>query len=166
MRFRLVQRFSAPIGEVEAAFFDPELLLRLDGRPYLARPKLLDQVDQGEIVRQRVRHRWIGPLSPTVTAVINPARLSWVHESVLDRRSHHTRFRIHPDHYADRLRCRGIVLVREAEGWTVRVTEGELKVTTPLYRTSVEQAIVRGLRRYAVAEAVIVQKWLDERRAT
>lgn len=164
MRFELLQSFCAPIADVEAAFTHPEILAHLNELPHVGRPEFLDQQDLGDTVNQRVRYRFVGRLSPAVTAVVDPARLSWVQESVLERESHHTRVSIHPDHYPDRLRCKGLIRLTEVDGRTYRSTEAELTVSLPLFASSVERAIVAGLREHAAAEAAAVQRWLDERR--
>ena len=164
MRFKVEQRFQAPVDDVEAAFLDPDLLARLDGLPSLGRPELLDQSELGDTVRQRVRYRFTGRLSPAVTAVVDPARLTWVQESVLDRRTHRADIEIVPDHYPDRLRCSGTISLRDLNGGgCLRVTAGELVVRFPVVGARVEWAIVSGLQQHAAAEVAIVEPWLAER---
>lgn len=156
------QRFSAPVDTVEAAFLDRDLLARLTNLPHLGRPELLEESHDGDIVRRRIRWKFTAPLSPAVTAVIDPDRLTWVEDSVLDRRSHRSEYVILPDHYPDRLRCEGTVSLRHLGEETRRVTEGELVVRFPLVGRRVEQAIVKGLFDHAAAEEKIVQQWLDD----
>ena len=144
-----------------AAFVDPDLLALLGAQPDLGRPQLLDQDDRGQVLAQRVRYRFVGELSGAVTRVVDPARLTWVEESELDRRSSTTTFRIVPDHYGGLLRCAGTIPVSEAEGGgSLRVIEADLKVTVPFVGGSVERAIVSGLRDHAAAEARVVGDWL------
>lgn len=166
MHFALIQRFVGSLADVETAFLEPEVLARFDRLPHVSRPELLERRDQGNAVRQRVRHRFVGKLSPAAAAVVDPARLTWVQESVLDRSTHRTRFWIQPDHYADRLRCHGTVDVGEADGVTSRLVQAELKVWVPFVGSSVEQSIKREMRRYLEAEADVVQQWINERSAT
>jgi hypothetical protein len=162
VRFELEQYLSAPLTEVEAAYLDPALLERLAGLPNVRRPELLEQHEEDGLVRRRVRFRFTGDLSSAVTSVVDPARLTWVEESVHDRSTHRGRFTIVPDHYAGRLRCSGTVTFREdAGGGTQRLTAGELSVRFPLVGSKVERAIVSGLREHAAAEARAVQAWLD-----
>lgn len=163
MRFRLEQRFSAPLHEVEAAFVDPALLAMLATLPELGRPDLLEQVEAGHSVAQQVRYTFTGDLSPAVTSVVDPKRLTWVEHSELDRATHRSVFRIRPDHYPDRLRCSGTIRLDAVDGETHRTTEGDLRVRFPLVGSKVERAIVSGLREHASAEARVVQAWLDRR---
>ena len=153
-----------------AAFVDPALLAHLAAQPELGRPELLDQDDRGDVLAQRVRYRFVGDLSGAVTRVVDPDRLTWVEESELDRRSLTTTFRIVPDHYGGLLRCTGTISVGPDDGaagadgaGSVRVIEGDLKVTVPFVGGSVERAIVSGLRDHAVAEARVVGEWLAAR---
>ena len=163
MRFSLEQRFAAPIEDVEAAFVDPALLSELATLPELGRPELLEHVDAGHSVSQQVRYTFTGELSPAVTAVVDPTRLSWVEHSELDRVSHRSVFRIRPDHYPDRLSCSGTVALESVDGGTRRTIAGDLRVRFPLVGSKVERAIVSGLRDHASAEARVVQAWLDRR---
>jgi hypothetical protein len=158
LRFRLEQRFSAPLDAVEAAFLDPALLAELGTLPQLGRPELLSRADAGDIVTQDRRYAFTGQLSPAVTKVVDPAKLTWVEHSELDRRTHRSVFGIRPDHYADRLTCAGTITL---EGATLRVVDGDLRVRFPLVGAKVERAIVAGLRDHASAEARVVQAWLD-----
>jgi uncharacterized protein DUF2505 len=163
VHFRLEQRFSAPLADVEAAFVDPEVLAELATLPGLGRLELLARDDDGVTVVSDVRYAFAGHLSGAVTAVIDPSRLTWVEHAVLDRRTHRTAFSILPDHYPDRLRCSGTVSLQPFDAGTFRVIEGDLRVRAALVGPTVERAIVSGLRDHAAAEARVVQAWLDRR---
>jgi len=166
MRFAFMQRFVGHVAEVEAAFLEPEVLRRLDGLPHVGRPELLELRDEGDTVVQRVRHRFAGELPPAAAAVVDAARLTWVQESVLDRTTHQTHFWIHPDHYASRLRCHGVMNLEEEDGCTCRLVRADLEVSVPIVGSNVERAIKQEVHRYLSAEADVVQAWIDERRAT
>lgn len=161
MRFRLEQRFSGTIAAVESVFIDPAFYAELARLPKVGGADLLDQRVDGDRVHQKVRYRFTGDLSPAAKAIINPDRLTWVEESTIDRASHRTSWRIVPDHYADRITCRGTFTLTEAGATaTVRTAEADLKVHVPLVGGRVEQAIVSGLRDHAGAEADLVDAWL------
>ena len=164
VRFTLEQRFSSPLEAVQSAFVDPTLLAELATMPRLGQPELVAQTDDGDTVQQDVRYAFVGDLSSAVTKVVDPARLTWVEHSELDRRTHRTTFVIRPDHYADRLTCSGTVTLDEQGDGTRRMVEGDLRVRFPLVAAKVERAIVAGLRDHASAEARVVQGWLDLRR--
>jgi hypothetical protein len=163
VRFRIQQRFDAPVDVVEDVLLDPAFLERLGALPKLGRPTLLDQREDGEVVHRRVRFAFAGHLSPAVTAVIDPARLTWVEESTVDRRSHRTTFRILPDHYAERLRASGTFTLSTDGPGSRRLAEGDVVVRFPLVGSKVERAIVSGLEEHAAAEAKAVSDWLAER---
>lgn len=162
MRFALEQRFPAPLGDVEAALLDPAFLARLGALPALGSPELLDSQDDGDVVRQRVRYRFAGELSPAVTAVVDPRRLTWVEEIAFDRSRHQGRHRIVPDHYGDRLRCSYATELRPDTDGTRRATVGDLRVRFPLVGGRVERAIVSGLAEHARLEADVLAGWLAE----
>ena len=162
MHFEIEQRFPAPAVDVEAAFTDPALLEPIAELSPLGRPELLEQVDDGTIVRRRVRYAFTGHLSAGARAVVDPHRLTWVAVSVLDRVTHRTEVEIVPDHYPDRLHCTAAVTLHEQGGVTRRVMKGDLRVTVAFVGPRVEHAIVSGLRRHATAEEQVVQRWLDD----
>lgn len=163
MRFRLEQRFSASVEAVEAAFLDPALLAELAALPQLGRPELLGATVDGEVVTRDVRYAFAGELSPAVTRVVDPDRLTWVEHSEFDLRTHRGVLLVRPDHYADRFTCAATVSIEAVGAGTLRAVEGDLRVRFPLVGSKVERAIVAGLRDHAAAEARVVQAWLDRR---
>lgn len=162
MRFRITQRFDASVERVEDALLDPAFLERMGELPKLGRPQLLDHQEDGDTVRRRVRYAFTGHLSSAVTAVVDPAKLTWVEDSTTDRRTHHTTFRIVPDHYTDRLQCHGAFTLEPDGAGSRRVAEGDLRVRFPLVGSRVERAIVSGLEEHAEAEAEAAAAWLAE----
>lgn len=165
MRFRVEQRFAAPLAAVEAALLDPEFLNRLAQLPRLGAPELLGTEVDGDTVRQQVRYRFAGDLSPAVTAVVDPARLTWVEETAYDRGAHRGEHHVVPDHYGGRLTASYSTNLQESgddPGTTVRTTEGEVRVRFPLVGGKVERAIVGGLTEHAGLEAEVLDRWLAE----
>ena len=160
MRFRIEQQFNASVEEVEAAYLDAAFLDVVAELPKLGRPQLLDQREDGDVVHQRVRHAFTGHLSSAVTAVVDPAKLTWVEESTIDRRTHRTRFTIVPDHYKSRLECDGEFVLEPTASGARRTAVGDIKVRFPLVGGKVERAIVSGLQEHAEAEVQAMERWL------
>ncbi|HVF13816.1 MAG TPA: DUF2505 family protein [Acidimicrobiales bacterium] len=165
MNFRLEQDFPGGVDEVADAFVDPELFAHLRDNVDLGRPELLERVDRGDTVHLRVRYAFTGELTPPLSAVIEPARITWVEESNLDRRTRRTEFHIVADHYPDRLRCAGTVELHDnGAGGTRRVAAGKLEVRAPLIGAKIERAVVEGLMEQATTQARVVGEWLVNRR--
>jgi hypothetical protein len=160
VKFFVEQRFTASLDAVEGAYCSPELLESLASLPKVGGAELLDQHRDANGVTQRVRYRFTGNLSSAVTAVIDPAKLTWVEESVLDRTTHVTTWHIVADHYASRLSCAGTFSLAARGSETIRTTDAELKVHFPLVGGRVEKAIVSGLKEHAVAEQIAVEAFL------
>jgi hypothetical protein len=164
MRFTIDQTFAGPLDAVEAAFVDPAFLERLSTLPKLGRPTLVHRVETGDLVHQWVKYAFTGEVSSAVRRVVDPARLTWVEESTLDRRTHRTTWRIVPDHYRNLLRSEGTFQLTadpdDPTGRTTRRAEGELRVTVPLVGGKVERAIVDGLRDHAAQEESVLDDWL------
>jgi hypothetical protein len=160
VRFEIEQRFEASLDEVESAFVDPSFLEALAALPKLGEPRLVEQRIDGDLVHQQVAYAFAGQLSSAVTAVIDPARLTWIEDSTLDRSTHRTTFRILPDHYTNRLKASGTFTLRDlGGGTTLRRAEGDLKVSFPLVGGKVERAIVSGLTEHAALEVEVFHQW-------
>jgi hypothetical protein len=161
MRFTIEQTFAGPLEQVEDALVDPKFLERLSTLPKLGRPTLVHRVEKGDLVHQWVKYAFTGEVNAAVRRVVDPARLTWVEESTLDRRTHRTTWRIVPDHYRNLLRSSGEFRLEPlGADRTRRITEAELKVTVPLVGGKVEQAIVSGLREHAELEEQVLDEWL------
>lgn len=169
MRFQNEQRIAGPLDAVARLYTDPRLYEVIGELPKLGRPEVLERREEGQVVHLAVRFRFTGNLSPAVTAVVDPAKLTWIEESVHDLTDRTVTFRMNPDHYADRLRSGGSVRYESGgDGVTRRLTEGDLAVKVPLLmgggRTAgvVEQAIVSGLRQHFAAEVGVVERLLRD----
>jgi hypothetical protein len=163
VRFVLRQRFPVPVEVVEDALADPSFFEHAGAFTELGSPRLLELRVEGAIVHRRLRYRFVGELSPAVTSVVDPARLTWVEESAHDRRTHAGQHRILPDHYGERLRCRFTTRLQPEGGGTERVADGDLRVRFPLVGGKVERAIVSGLVHHAEVEEAVLAGWLQER---
>lgn len=160
MRFDLTQTIAAPVDEVARAYASVELYEHLGGTDKLGPPAVLDRREQGDVVTLRIRYRFVADLSPAVTAVVDPQKLTWVEESVHDLGARTVQVTLHPDHYADRLRCSGTYRYTPTGDSTVRRVDGDLKVKALLVGGQVERAMVSGLREHLEAEAPQVEAYL------
>jgi hypothetical protein len=169
MRFQIEQRIGGPVHSVAGIYTEPRFYEVLGELPKLGKPEVLERREDGQVVHLAVRFRFTGNLSPAVTAVIDPAKLTWVEESSHDLSAHTVTFRMNPDHYQDRLRSQGTVRYEpDGDGRTRRLTDAELAVKLPLLMGGgrvagvVENAIVSGLREHLAAEVDVVERLLHE----
>jgi len=164
VRFDLTQRFAHDHRTVSQAYADPDLYPTLVGLPKLGGITVLDR-DQAshDRVRLRIRFAFTGDLPTAATAIVDPARLTWVQESDHDLVSGRATFRLVPDHYPDRLQASGTFVVTpgQADGRATRSVSGELKVRALLVSGKVEQAIISGLAEYLAAEAPAVDAYVS-----
>ena len=169
MRFRIEQRIAGPVDAVARLYTQPRFYELLGELPKLGEPEVLGRREDGSLVHLSVRFRFTGDLSPAVTKVVDPAKLSWVEESVHDLDGHTVTFRMKPDNYADRLRFEGSSRFEPAgDGVTRRVAEGEVAVKLPLLLGggraggAIEGAIVSGLRDHLAGEVAVVERLLGD----
>jgi hypothetical protein len=163
MRFEIEQLITGPVDAVARAYTEARFYELLGEFPKLGRPEVLDRREDGVVVHLAVRFRFTGSLSPAVTKVVDPARLSWVEESVHDLERHTVRFCMRPDNYADRLRFEGSSRFEPmGDARTRRLAEGDVAVRVPLVGRTVEGAIVSGLREHLAAEVDVVERLVAE----
>ncbi|HEY4376881.1 MAG TPA: DUF2505 family protein [Acidimicrobiales bacterium] len=163
MRFELTHRYAWPAAEVAAAYADADLYPALAGLPKLGGAEVLSRQATGDEVELRIRYRFTGDLNPAVTAVVDPAKLTWVEESTHDLATGTVSWRLVPDHYADRLKASGRYRFTDEGGRAVRRTDGDLKVRALLVASTVERAIVSGLEEHFDAEVAAVDAYLADR---
>lgn len=161
MRFDRRQRFEAPLDEVAAAFASAELYATFADLPKLGVPDVLGRTEDGRRVTLRMRYHFVGDLSPAVTAVIDPKKLTWVEESEHDLVKGVVTVRLVPDHYPDRLSCAGRYRYEADGDATFRHVQGDLKVRALLVSGAVEKAIVSGLAEHLDAEVPAVEAYLS-----
>ena len=97
MRFTLEQELPGSIDDVIGALLDPEFLRCLGDTANLAPPEVLDQRCDGDRVVQRIHYRFTGSLSPAVSRVIDPKKVTWTDETTYDLTIKRASFRIIPD---------------------------------------------------------------------
>jgi hypothetical protein len=169
MRFEIEQLIGGPVDAVARLYTEPRFYELLGELPKVGKAEVLDRREDGAVIRLAVRFHFTGHLAPAVRKVIDPAKLSWVEESVHDIAHHTVTFVMKPDHYADRLRSQGSARYEpDGTGMTRRVTEGDLAVKVPLLLGggrvggAVEGAIVSGLREHLAAEIEVVEQLLTD----
>lgn len=160
MRFTVDQHLAASPERVAGALADPDLYRSMPVLPKLSLPELLSHEAAGDVVELRIRYRFEGHLSSAVTAVIDPARLSWVELSSHDLATGAGSYTLQPDHYADRFRCSGSFRYVPAGDGCRREIAGDLRVRAPLVAGTVERAIVSGLRENLEHQAAAVDAYL------
>jgi hypothetical protein len=160
MQFEIEQTLQAAPPDVQDMLLDPAFLAARADLPKLGDSEVLERTQDATSARLRVRMRFVGDLSSAVTAVVDPAKLTWVDDATFDFVQQTGRHEIIPEHYPDRLSaCYDDVLV--ANGATTRrALRGDLDVHVPLVGGRVARAIVDGLRDYAAAEAMLLDSFL------
>jgi hypothetical protein len=160
VRLGLEQTLTAEVERVESLLADAKFIEATGDLPKVGEPELVDQRREGDLLYQRVHSRFAGQLSSAVTAVIDPRRLTWVEETIFDLATHTARFRIVPDHFADRLQAEGRHRFRPtADHGTRWQVDGDLRVRAAFVATAVERAIISGLEEHLRDLAALIDRW-------
>lgn len=162
MQFTADQRYAGPPDAVMALLTDPGFYAHLTGLTKVAPPEVLDRVVDGATVQMKVRYRFIADLPSAATAIIDPARLTWIDETTFDLAARSSRTVLLPDHYPDRLQANAHTtfeaIPSAAPGdpdHTVRAVRGTFTVKVPLVGGKVEKALASGLIEHFAEEATV-----------
>jgi Protein of unknown function (DUF2505) len=160
MQFTIEQTLHATPSDVQDMLLDPAFLAARAQLPKLGDSEVLERTQDATSAHLRVRMRFVGELSSAVTAVVDPAKLTWVDEATFDFAAHTGRHEIIPDHYPDRLSATYDDTVTTNGDGSRRELRGELSVRVPIVGGRVERVIVEGLQEYAAAEAELLNDCL------
>jgi hypothetical protein len=162
VRFSIDQAVAVAPEVAIAAYANPAFYRDRPPGGDIAILEVTDHEDSGPRARIDVRYRFTGSVSAAVRAIIDPAKMSWVTRTDIDKEARRTSFRVLPDHYPDRLECSGSFRFAPGAagaGSTALTVEGDLKVRAFLVGRTAEQLIVSGLRAYLVAEAATLPEF-------
>jgi hypothetical protein len=151
------------VADIVDAYADPALYPGLPELPKIGRPEVLDHRREGDSVHLDIRYAYTGDLPSAALTLIDPGKLTWVQRTTVELGDRRSTITLLPDHYPDRLRCQGTFRFGEARGGgTRRHVEGDLGVKVLVVGKQVERALVSGLQEFLDAEAVAVDRWLDQ----
>lgn len=148
------QPIAAPAEATTQVLADPRFYLSRDSSEAISAVELVDHSITDGRVRLEIRYAFTGDLNAAARAVLDPGRLTWVQATEHDLATGRVVFRILPDHYPDRLRCRGRYRVEpDGDDTSVRTVATELHVRAPLVAGQVERVLMDGLRNELEAQA-------------
>jgi hypothetical protein len=175
MHFELKHVFDAPVEQVLEAMFDPALAEFLKANMKSIRDvKPMERVEEGNVVRRKVRYVPTPIISSVGPKKIPPEALAFIEESTFDKAARRMQFKNIGEHAKVRkhLENGGTLTFREiADGKTERVCAGELKVTNlpfllrPLGMLA-EQIIYSNAQKLLNEEASVLNQFIKQRTAT
>lgn len=162
-RFAVDQPVRAPRDAVLDALCDPAFYRMLGELPAIEAPSVLDRRSAGDEVHLRLHYRLSAELPPGATRFVDPAKLTWTDDAIIDRPSYSGRSGIAPDHYPKLFRAEVIWRLEEAaDGTTIQHMEGAISARIPVVGRLVERGIVRGLTEHLAHEARLLERWTRE----
>ena len=154
MKFTLDASAAVPPAQAIAAYGSPAFYEARPVRDDIAVLGVVRHEETGTQVLIDVHYAFKGSVSSAVRAVIDPSRMSWVTQTVIDLDGLRSSWTVVPDHYPDRLTAAGSHRFVPEDGGAATVVhvEGELKVHVPIVGRTVERVIVNDLRAYVADE--------------
>ena len=156
MKFEVRQRYDATAAEVMRHYASAEMYDSIPEFGRISRPTVVDRAETGDLVTLRHHYKFTADLPSAALAVIDPAKLTWIDETVYDFAAQTSTTRLLPDHYSRKLEASARSHFGDSGGACVRNVSGSLKVHVLLVGGQVEKAIVSGLTEHLEEEAGIV----------
>lgn len=129
------------------------------------REVLEDRSDFGRHVR-RVRVFPNRELPPAMARALQTDRLSYVQEQRWKEGQRSMTWVVIPDVFASRVTCKGdYVIADRGPGRCERLITGELRVGVPVVGGRMEQRTLQDLEKSYEATAVLLKRWVAERKA-
>jgi hypothetical protein len=172
VKFSIGQNVAVTPDAAVAAYGNPAFYENRPPSGDISLVEVVSHEDAGDQARIEVRYKFTGSVSSAVRAVIDPAKISWITRTDIDKTQRRSSFVVLPDYYPDRLDCNGTFTFAEAAlpaaapeapaagdstpadsaAATAITIAGDLKVHAFLVGRTMEQLIVTGLRKYLEAE--------------
>lgn len=141
------QSIGASADAATLVLADPRFYLGRESSEAITAVELVDHRADESQVHLEIRFAFTGELNAAARAILDPGKLSWVQATDHDLATGRVVFHIRPDHYADRLRCRGRYRVDPVgDRASTRTVATELHVKAPLVAGQVERVLMDGLR--------------------
>jgi Protein of unknown function (DUF2505) len=163
VRFDVAQTINAKRKAVLSAVADPKFYESMGSTKTLTKPEVLSRTVDGAVTHLRIRYGFAGELNRGARAILDPDKMTWVVELDVDADKRRATFRMVPDNYPDRLDSSGSYRFDKKDKATVQVMTGELKVHVPLVASTVERAIVNGLKEHLTEQAAAIERFIAEK---
>jgi len=157
------EQVAAPPEVVLAALIDPAFYASLTAVGAVAAPELLSLTTADTTAHLEVRYGFTGELSGPARAAIDPAKLTWVIATDLDRSARTGTFSVVPDHYGELLECSGNYALHEVATGTEERFSAQLTVHFPIFGRQVERSIADAFGRHVAAEAAALTAYCEQR---
>lgn len=128
---------------------DPNVIVRIvKALPNIQERELLEENQDEKFLRRKVRYLAKGPIPTFAQKVLRPDMLSWVEETVYDKKNRVYQVKCVPHFFADRVENElTIRLLPDGKGGSLRIIEGVLNLKVPfLVRGMAENLVNRYLK--------------------
>ena len=166
MKFRFEHEFDVDVDRLEKAMFSEELPAFLkENMASLRDMEVLERREEdGKIVR-RVRYVPVPLIDKVGPKKVPPEAMIWVEESVYDPATKTMTFKNVPTHpkVAELMRNEGTVrLQAKGPGRSLRILEGELKISVPLLGKVAERIVFKTAGKVVEEEVAALKKFLAQ----
>jgi hypothetical protein len=163
MEFSVSELIDASFDQIVHALQDPAYYqhLALTASTAVQAPELLGATTADGVLDLSVRYAFAGEISGAAAMAVDAAKLTWVIHTTLNLAQGQGSIVVHPDHYGDLLTCEATVEFAEHEDGTTESFSGALTVHVPLFGSTVEQAILRGLEAHLASEASALSTFIQ-----
>ncbi|MCD6497984.1 MAG: DUF2505 family protein [Deltaproteobacteria bacterium] len=167
MKFKFEHRFDVPVEELEQAMFAEDLPAFLqEHMPSLKGIEVLERQDSENAIQRKVRYEPVPLIKKVGPKKVPPEAMIWVEQSKYDRSRHEMTFENMPTHpkVKNLMTNKGTVRLMASGSGSMRVLEGELKVSVPLLGRVAEKIIFKTAGKVVEEEAAALKKFIAEKK--
>jgi hypothetical protein len=149
-RYRIVDYYDFPIDTVVDLLMETEGLYDLKDLPNVQTNTPIECRDEGD--RKLIKNKWCvhGQIPKAAQKLIKPEMLTFVEDSVWDRRDRTYSTKIIPNYLANLINCRHkLEFFDNGDGRTRRVLSGFFELKVPIIGSLFELAVVQQLKNNA-----------------
>jgi len=163
-RYRFIQYFDYDIETVVYLLMENETpLYDLVDLPNVSTSKPIEEQDRGDKVF--IKNEWCvhGQIPRAAQKIIRPEMLTFIEDSVWDRKKRVYSTKVLPHHFKRQVNCRHkCEYFDNGDGRTKRIVSGFLEVKIPVIGQIFELAVIKYIKQNAEADYDITKKMLNK----
>lgn len=150
--------------QLNEVWSNPEVVARITrALPNVQEREVLEENHDDNFMRRKVRYLGKAPIPSFAQAVLKPEMLSWIEDTVYDKKKRTYRVKCIPRFFSDRVENDVTIrLVSDGRGGTDRITEGVLNLKIPfMVRSMAEKILNRHLNENTEAEYRLLRQEVE-----
>lgn len=164
MKFRIIHHFNVNTETFELLTQDSDMDEYIRQLPNLSEREELEKHEDERFVRIRARNFAVGFIPKEIRHVVKPHMLSWLEDTVYDKRRHVIDWKITPHFFSSVFSSGGTYkYIDETPERMRREIDGDLTIRIPIVGPLLEKTIVKELKKNMEVEFNLTQRIINDK---